>query len=381
MSRQYYFPSVDVLRAIAAFSVLIYHVIEFFEWKTWPESGPWSAFRMGWLGLDLFFVISGFVIGLSAFAEIEKNGVPGFRLPFMRRRLARIVPLHLLTCLVYLAFIAPELLFQDGTLPNVLAHVVFLHNLVPDFHRSINATNWSLGVEMQFYVFMFFVTPWMLRGRALTAILALVALAWAWRYGATCFIAYESEKSIDLIFWASTQLPGNLDEFAAGLFLAHLVRTDRGQAALAWGRSRPWLPVVVALPLLVMTLWMIWLSIGLFWRTPWIITFSRTLFALTLVTLVFSACCLQGRVWLMLTHPLRYLGEISYGVYLWHLPVIMALKRLPWVDGATALPIVIGMTTLFASVSWHFFEKPIMARWGRKCTEQIRVMNDSASKQ
>jgi peptidoglycan/LPS O-acetylase OafA/YrhL len=59
----------------------------------------------------------------------------------------------------------------------------------------------------------------------------------------------------------------------------------------------------------------------------------------------------------------RYLGTISYGIYLWHLPVILALKRVTWVDGPQALPSVLVLTVLFAALSWHFFERPLMMRF------------------
>lgn len=86
-------------------------------------------FRVGGFGVDLFFVISGFVIGLSAFAEIDRHGITGFRKPFWRRRLVRILPLHYLTRLVYVVFISPELLF-DKIWPNLLSHLLLVHNLI-----------------------------------------------------------------------------------------------------------------------------------------------------------------------------------------------------------------------------------------------------------
>jgi peptidoglycan/LPS O-acetylase OafA/YrhL len=79
-----------------------------------------------------------------------------------------------------------------------------------------------------------------------------------------------------------------------------------------------------------------------------------------------SACALQYPATVRLTAPLRYLGTISYGIYLWHLPVILALKRVSWVDGPKALPVVIVLTLVFASLSWHFFERPMMLSFGSR---------------
>ena len=130
ISKTTYFPSIDVLRGFAAISVVIYHVIEIFGWTTFPTSGPLIWFRSGWMGVDLFFVISGFVIALSAFAEIDKNGVDRFQIPFMRRRIFRIVPLYYFTCLIFMAFIVPATLFEHF-FPNILTHILFIHNLFP----------------------------------------------------------------------------------------------------------------------------------------------------------------------------------------------------------------------------------------------------------
>ena len=91
--------------------------------------------------------------------------------------------------------------------------------------------------------------------------------------------------------------------------------------------------------------------------------FGRTALALIWAGLVFMACCLRGPVVLFLTAPARYLGTISYGIYLWHLPVIMTLHlRVTWLDGQHALPYVVILTCFLASGSWHFFERPFMER-------------------
>lgn len=64
---KYYFPLIDVLRGFAAITVLVYHVIEHFHWTAFPTEGLLSWFRIGWMGVDLFFVISGFCNGIGSF--------------------------------------------------------------------------------------------------------------------------------------------------------------------------------------------------------------------------------------------------------------------------------------------------------------------------
>jgi peptidoglycan/LPS O-acetylase OafA/YrhL len=69
-----FFPGLDLLRGFAAISVVIYHVVELFDWQR--LSGDILVcrwFRVGWMGVDLFFVISGFVVTLSALKLFERN--------------------------------------------------------------------------------------------------------------------------------------------------------------------------------------------------------------------------------------------------------------------------------------------------------------------
>ncbi len=84
-----------------------------------------------------------------------------------------------------------------------------------------------------------------------------------------------------------------------------------------------------------------------------------------MVLAVISACTLNDGWLLILTAPLRYLGTISYGIYLWHSLVLFALRPVLLGDAPRACRWIVGLTLLLASLSWHFFEKPLMERFGR----------------
>src|SRR5574344_2711029 len=85
-----------------------------------------------------------------------------------------------LTMLVFIAFISPHLLFQH-LFVNLGSHLLFLHNLVPQLHGSINGSNWSLATEMQFYVLMLIIAPWLRVGRWWVIALVFLLTAWLWR--------------------------------------------------------------------------------------------------------------------------------------------------------------------------------------------------------
>src|SRR5687768_12931171 len=95
-----HFAGLDPLRLAAALVVLGFHALETADWSGGLAShGAWGALRAGWVGVDVFFVISGLVIGGSALRGVERGGA--WRADYWRRRLARIAPLYFLTCLVF----------------------------------------------------------------------------------------------------------------------------------------------------------------------------------------------------------------------------------------------------------------------------------------
>ena len=367
-SQSNYFPSIDILRGFAALSVVVYHVIELFGWSAFPVTGVLLWFRIGWMGVDLFFVISGFVIGLSAFSGIDKYGSTLFRSDFIKKRIVRIVPLHYLTMLVFLVFIMPALLFESFW-KNLTSHLLFVHNFSVNLHGGINGANWSLATEMQFYLLMMFLAPWLRIARSWKIFLVFISVAWLWRFGVTVLIMPDKVLGTFPIFVAATQLPGMLDEFAIGILLAKFVRSEIGIHVLSYFNNKAL--KVCAVWLLTGLLGYLTLSVfwrfASFWNYPLMIILFRTLLGISFGALVFAACVVtpQGLIG-KLFRPFYYLGTISYGIYLWHLPVILSLKRVTWLSPEQAFPLVIIITLIFASISWHFFEQPLIQKYSRK---------------
>ena len=359
------FPLIDAMRGFAALSVVVFHVIAHFNWTGFPVSGPLVWFRIGGMGVDIFFVISGFVIGLSTFTRLRRGSFMDFARAFSRARIARIAPLYYLTCLVFMVFIEPALLFVPGIWRQVLSHGLFVHSWFLMHQGGINGVNWSVSIEMQFYLLMLLAGPWL--GRANCALIAAVAVAvsWSWRAAVFHLTSPEGPWGTFPIFVYSTQLPGMLDEFAAGVLLARLVLSSRGRVLLDWARPRPWLLPGAAAAAVTIALQIYWAN-STYWNSGPMVAGFKSVLAAAFALVLLSACALQYPMVVRLTAPLRYLGTISYGIYLWHLPVLMALKRVSWLDGPGALPWVLALTLLFASLSWHFFERPLMRRFGAR---------------
>lgn len=361
-----YYPSVDILRGFAAMSVLVYHVIEYWSWIAFPQDGPLAWFRIGWLGVDLFFVISGFVIGLSALAEIDRVGAKGFRTPFWRRRLARILPLYYLTCLVFILLLMPGPWGGDF-FANVLTHGLFIHNFFPSMQRALNAPNWSLSIEMLFYLLMLLIAPWLHGRKGWWLLAVMAATAWLWRYAAFRLLSPLPPGGESALWMATVQLPGTLDEFAAGLLLARFVRGTRGQEFLArMARSSATLLLVAgAAALSLWSAFLIYWSGPSFWHSAATVTLVRTPLAITGALLVLMACAPASARWHRASAPLRYLGTISYGIYLWHWPVLVMLRDAGVAEPERALILTTAISLSLAAMSWHFFEKPMIRHFGR----------------
>lgn len=358
-----YFPHVNLLRGFAALSVFVYHVIEHYGWSGFPIEYGLIWFRMGWLAVDLFFVISGFVISWSLIQLHARHTqlVPLAR-EFLWRRAGRIIPLYVLSMLVFALLIEPRL-FNFHQLPNWLAHLAFLHPFHPHTFGSINGINWTIGVEVHFYLFALITSPWWLKRKPLTLFLTGVIIAWTMRY----FVVIAGQKMGlvgDQIFPMAIQMPMMLDEFTAGMALALIIYRFPIEE---WKGSK----MLQGLGLGGLAIGAIMLSFYFYkmdpeyWDNPNMVIFWRSSIAIAFALL------LAFFIWLpplrrppMLYRGLYYLGDISYGIYLWHLIVIELVK--PHIVGQMDLYLLVTtpIVLLLAAASWHWLEKPLI-RWSK----------------
>lgn len=343
-----YLPGIDGLRAIAVLAVIIFH-IEFL-----------GFLPGGFTGVDMFFVISGYVISRSL-SERAKWPLATFLLDFYRRRMLRIVPallVMLLTCVLLSAMFVPPVWLSNQNEETGFAAFLGLSNLVlawqSDTYFSPRAEfnpylhTWSLGVEEQFYlVFPGVFLLWLrYRERSVAARYLLAALAATSL--AVCVAQTRSEP-----LSAFYLLPGRFWELAAGALLFQLI----GQ-----GERAPQRATVAALMLgagLAMVGAGFVLADARQFPFPWaLLTVAGTL--LLIAGVVHRPHGSGSPLHRALAWPLlTYIGRLSYSLYLWHWPVAVFLR---WTVGLESLavqliyaPLVLGL----AAASYHWIERPM----------------------
>ncbi|HEY1830595.1 MAG TPA: acyltransferase [Acidimicrobiales bacterium] len=339
-------PDIQGLRAVAVVLVIADH------------AGV-PGFGGGFIGVDVFFVISGYVITQLLLREAA-NGARRGLVDFYSRRIRRIVPAATAT-LVFTMLVA-ELLLGPRMNPLLAGDVrwasLFAANFrlistgsnyfVPGIHPSLVTHFWSLAVEEQFYivwpVVVFsiarFVDPrYLHRALAVTLTAGVAVSAWwsihlsainpvaayyspftrFWELGLGCLLAVVASNRPIRSVW--------VERLAAGLGVALLVvaLTTLNSASVYPG-WRAWLPCLATAALL-------WAGVG------------------------------RGRTvasWLLSTRPLGYLGDLSYSLYLFHFPLLGLAKEAPsWLSSVDWRVLAIGGTVVCAICSFHRLEDPI----------------------
>jgi peptidoglycan/LPS O-acetylase OafA/YrhL len=350
-----YHPHVHALRALAVMGPVFLHL--------WPPGVPDSPLTarvtgLGFLGVELFFVISGFLItGILLRArdalDAGRGTAGGVLRAFYARRALRIFPAY---WLLLLAMAAAGMLAVRAYF---WWHFTYLTNVVIARQRAWFVSEshfWSLAVEEQFYLAWPLLVLLVPRRQLAAAFAAVVAFAPAWRWYAL------GELSV---FHATVLLPACLDVLGLGALLA-LAWHDRARGGPDWGAPFVRAAAVAGAVLSAVHL-VAYLRSPDDWLTAW--PLARTGYALLGVALVDRAAAGFRGPWRVLAElpPVTYLATISYGVYLLH-PVVVAIPGFFGVFGglAGAAPVAFFLvqfaaTVALAALSWHVLEKPVNA--------------------
>lgn len=358
-------PALDGVRGIAILLVLFHHFTLF---DPVTSVGAWLGFfaLLGWCGVDLFFVLSGYLItGIL----IDARGSDRYFTSFYMRRVLRIFPLYYL--IVFVSFIVlarfpwwHDLLVGRGQVPQ-WPYWTYLVNFAiaerGDFQHGVLDVAWSLAIEEQFYL-LWPALVWILPPRYLGAVCGLVVIA--------------------VPVLRSVALAGGADPVDTYV-LPHM-RADALALGglLAWLARRALLPRHPAIGPLVFiggaaaAVWCAIAAGGPWWWEPLTQRVGYSLFALAGGGLVVVAVTSgEASVWRRALSAgwLRAFGKYSYSMYLLHLPVSRLVQE--FVLGPDEFPAILGAvwpaqlgfyvlatvpTFALGWISWHAFEAPIL---------------------
>ena len=345
------FGGLDGLRAIAVGLVLCYHLIP-------------GSLRGGFLGVDVFFVISGFLITSLLLREYARSGRIRL-LSFWRRRARRLLPalgIVLLVSASLAALVGGDLLVGIGK--QIAGAAFFVSNWVfiatgadyfardtPELFRN----TWSLAIEEQFYVVLPLLVILLMKFRGrLSRILPLLGLGLA-SAALMAEWSLRGEEATRIYFGSDTHVFGLLLGAALAMLVTRLA-PDPAPAALTPVRQAG---LIAATALGLGTLaWLAWtlpegspasfqggfqLATGAALLTVWAVTREGAW---------------AGRA--LDVAPLRWVGERSYGIYLWHWPLLLIIGKAlgPGQVWATAI-ITLVCTVLVSALSYRYLEQPV----------------------
>lgn len=341
-----YVPAIDGLRTVAVLGVLIYHLN-----PSWLPGG--------YLGVGMFFTLSGYLITANLMRSYRRGkglGLPTFWLRRFRRLVPAVVLMLVAVLLLTVFFDLPKLGENASHSLSALFYVNNWHVILEGqsyFDRFAGHAPldhmWSLSVEEQFYLFwplILFVLLKLTRGKRAPLVISTLVLA-AVSFGWMAFLFNTGADATRVYEGTDTRAGGILLGAALAIALTN-----------AHGYRIP--PRALTIPAALLGV----LGIGaLFWLLP---DYSPNLYnwgllALSAASVAVITAALDKRTltskFFGLT-PLRWIGERSYGIYLWHLPAIVFIpqwENLPW-----AHPVLVTVVAIaLAHISWTLVEDPI----------------------
>jgi peptidoglycan/LPS O-acetylase OafA/YrhL len=360
-------PELDGLRGLAIGLVIFWHYV---AGSVQVLPGSLAAyllvpFSLTYTGVDLFFVISGFLIGGIL---LDAKQSPTYFRTFYIRRCLRILPLYYVGLAVfglglwlYASGARPLASLVEGVLP-VYTYAVFAQNFwMAAQSGPTNALShtWSLAVEEQFYLSLPLLVRLLPRQAVLVLAIAAVAMTPVVRGLLGAQVAY-------------VLLPGRLDALYLGVLGAILVRSTWVRGVVAQHRMLPRLALGLFAIVYALLLLRVWrdLSFG-----PLALSGIAGFYLVVLLVCVLEPHSWMGR--LARSAPLRGLGTICYGAYLLHLPLLLlsyalllgradGYPRLSDLASGLATAAALAATLLLSMLSWRYLEKPLIGyshRW------------------
>ena len=330
-----YMPQLDGLRALAVISVVIFHA------RT-------AWFPGGYIGVDVFFVLSGYLITRILLSELRKTGRISFRRFYIRRAMRLFPALATVCAVVWIVYgLDAALPERSATLTGALAAVTYVSTWMMAFDISdlgAMVPTWSLAVEEYFYLVwpLLLITFFRSRRYMHRWVLCLIAAAVAYRVVAHFALGWSVHR---LYYAPDTRAEQLLIGCGLALVLPGMSRAIPAVWALIAGG------LLAAFVLVIPRFTDVWIYHG---------GGSTVIALLTAVILAHIVTARSGRISTILSlRPLIWIGQRSYGIYLWNVPIIAMFSFI----GSKSL-IAVGIKLLLSiavpALSYRFIEQPFL---------------------
>jgi len=382
--RERSFASLNFLRGLSAAAVLVSHTAYHVS-----NGQPILAFNWGGLAVDVFMLISGFLMMWHFYerqAVGETWGAPQTCLKFYIRRFFRIAPLYYSLLILFYVFYnglshlaaQNQLVFQPPytpgpndptsttpTIGHILAHFSFAFGFIPRFAASTAMPDWSIGLEMQFYLFFPFIAIFLVRSQFIWGAVVLLAskLVALQLFG----LGVGAEPKVFGLFPYATLLPFKIDCFLVGILIAAALYERDSLAKRAF---------LLLLGLLVAAFYTKKFALICF-------VFITYELATTYGTGLPPFDRLVKKTSRIIEHRLfRFMADASYGVYLIHMPllvlVVWALTHVShFAQLSPKLRLLVGLAVItpivysLAFLAFKYIESPGI-KWGRTILKKIK---------
>ncbi len=355
-----YFKGLNGIRFIAATLVILHHIEQLkriFGLKNYFDN-PFIH-HIGNLGVILFFVLSGFLITFLLLKEEQVTATIAVK-EFYIRRILRIWPLYYFIILLSF-FILPALRVFDipnlsetlnvHFLPKLFLFIAFLPNVALFLFPSVPYASqaWSVGVEEQFYL----IWPLLIKKIKNRTKLLLGIVASYLMIKSTLFILTEIPSGLNsyvkliYLFWDNF----NIDCMAIGGFVALLLfKKEKGTLPFLFSKTTQFVTIITLV-----------VSLGLGIEFPYV---NKEIYAILFSFLILNIAGNPNTIVNLENNLFNFLGKISYGLYMYHFIVIIAVIKLSLFlkinNNAFIYPSTIIMTIGVATLSYYFLEKPFL---------------------